>query len=59
MEYFKLMSGMVLVVVFFWILSKNSKRTSFLHAVIRVDTILGIVVGLYLVLTSVNSLLFQ
>ena len=59
MEYFKLISGVVLVAVFFWILTKNSRRTSFLHAIIRVDTVLGTVVGLYLVFTFVNSLLFQ
>lgn len=59
MEYFKLISGVVLVAVFFWILTKNSRRTGFLQAIIRVDTVLGTVVGLYLVFTFVNSLLFQ
>ena len=59
MEYFKLITGVILVIVFFWILSKNSKRTIFLHAIIRVDTILGIAAGLYLVFSSLGSLILR
>lgn len=57
MEYINLVVGIVLLIAFTWILVKNSKRTGFLHSLIRVDTIVGIVAGLYLTLTSAISLL--
>jgi hypothetical protein len=57
MEYINLVLGIILLIAFTWILVKNSKRTGFLHSLIRVDTIVGIVAGLYLTLTSAISLL--
>jgi hypothetical protein len=59
MEYFKLILGIVLLVAFTWILVKNSNRTSFIHALLRIDTLLGLVASVYLVFTSAYSLLVQ
>lgn len=59
MEYFKLILGIGLTVTFIWILIRNSKRTNFIHALLRVDTILGVIAGIYLTSTSVYSLLIQ
>lgn len=56
MEYMKLFVGIGILVVFCWILVRNSKRTGILHSLLRVDTIIGIVAGLYLVFTSVLAL---
>jgi hypothetical protein len=57
MEYLKLILGIGFLVSFTWILVRNSKRKGFLHSLIRIDTILGLVAGLYLVVTSTISLL--
>jgi hypothetical protein len=59
MDYVKLILGIGLIAAFTWILVKNSKRSGFLHALIRIDTVVGMVAGIYLVFTSVQSLLFQ
>jgi hypothetical protein len=59
MEYIKLVLGIGLTVTFIWILLKNSKRTSFIHALLRIDTILGVIAGVYLTFTSAYSLLAQ
>jgi hypothetical protein len=59
MEYFKLILGLVLTVTFIWLLIKNSKRTSFVNALFRVDTILGLVAGVYLVFSSTQALLID
>ena len=57
MEYIKLISGLVLAVTFIWLLMKNGKRTGFVNALLRVDTVLGIVAGVYLIFASTFSLL--
>ena len=57
MEYINLVLGIILLIAFAWILVKNSKRAGFLHSLIRFDTIVGIVAGLYLTLTSAIPLL--
>ena len=59
MEYFKLIFGLALTATFIWLLLKNSKRTNFINALLRVDTILGLVAGVYLVFTSTYSLLIH
>jgi hypothetical protein len=59
MEYIKLILGLGLTVTFIWLLMKNSKRTSFISALFRLDTILGLIAGVYLVSTSTYSLLVQ
>jgi hypothetical protein len=59
MEYFKLILGLGLTLTFIWLLMKNSKRTNFINALLQVDTILGLVAGVYLVFTSIYSLLIH
>jgi len=57
MEYIKLTLGLGLTVTFIWLLMKNSKSTNFINALLRIDTILGLVAGVYLVCASTYSLL--
>jgi hypothetical protein len=57
MDYTKLIAGIALLGIFTWILLKNSKRSGFIHALFRIDTLLGMVAGCYLIYTSVHSLL--
>ena len=59
MEYLKLMLGIGLVLVFAWLLVKNSKRSGLMNALMQLDTIIGIIAGIYLVVTSVSSLIFS
>lgn len=57
MEVMKLISGIGLLVVFTWILIKNSRRSGFIHNLFRIDTIVGMVAGLYLLFISIQSFL--
>ncbi len=56
MEYIKLLLGIALLVAFTWILIRNSKRTGILHSLFRIETVVGITAGVYLVFTAVLSL---
>ena len=57
MEFIKLLLGLGLLIIFTWILVRNLKRKNLLHSLLRVDTLLGIVAGLYLVLSSIQLML--
>jgi hypothetical protein len=57
MEYANLILGIILLVVFCWILRRNSKRTGLLHGLLRIDTLLGVSAGLYLIFSSIQALL--
>ena len=57
MEYLKLVVGLVLTIVFIWLLRRNFKKSGFIPALLRLDTIGGIIAGLYLAVTSIHSLL--
>ena len=59
MEYIKLFLGIGLIIVFTWFLLTNIKRKGIVNALFRIDTIIGMVAGLYLVITSVNSIFFS
>jgi hypothetical protein len=59
MEYINLILGLGLTVTFMWLLMQNSKRTGFMNALLRFDTLPGIVAGIYLVFTSTISLFVQ
>jgi len=52
MEYVKLTLEIVLLVAFVFIFIRNIERKGFIHSLLRVDTIAGIVVGGYLVTMS-------
>lgn len=53
----QLISGIALLAIFTWLLIRNGRRKGFIHTLFRIDTIIGILAGLYLVATSVHSLL--
>ncbi len=57
MGYVKLIAGIGLILVFTWLLVKNSKRTGFMNALLRFDIIVGIIAGVYLVVASMGSLI--
>lgn len=57
MEYLKLTLGIVLLAAFVLILIKNIGRKGFIHSLLRIDTVAGIVAGACLIATSVFSLL--
>jgi hypothetical protein len=57
MEYTQLFIGILLILVFTWLLIKNFKRSGFINALLRIDTIGGIVAGFYLVVTSLASII--
>lgn len=59
MDYTRLILGIALLAVFTWLLIRNSKRSGFIHTLFRFDTIVGMVAGLYLIISSVNALLIQ
>jgi len=59
MEYIKLIFGIGFIVIFTWLLVRNSKRSGFIHALFHIDTILGMAAGFYLIFTSVHSLLIH
>jgi hypothetical protein len=56
MEYLKLTLGIVLLAAFVFIFIKNIGRKGFIHSLLRMDTIAGIVAGVYLIATSTLAL---
>lgn len=56
MEIFKLIVGVVLLGAFLWVLYQNRKRTGLFNALVRIDTLVGIVAGMYLVITSIQAI---
>ena len=58
MEYSKLLLGTGLMMVYTWLLIRNFKRSGWTHALLRIDTALGIIIGIYLIATSIYSLFF-
>jgi len=59
MPYFNLILGIILTVVFIWLLIKTSKRKGFVNAFVTVDIALGVIAGIYLISSSVYSLLIR
>jgi hypothetical protein len=58
MEYFKLIFGIALLVFFVWLTISRHRRTkSFIDSILNFDIILGIIAGLYLVISSVGTIL--
>lgn len=53
MEYTKLVLGIALIITFTWFLRKSIKRYGFARALTSIDIILGLIAGLYLIITSV------
>lgn len=59
MDYLKLILGIAFLTIFTWILISNSRRSGFIHTLFRIDTIIGMVAGLYLTFTSAYALFVQ
>lgn len=57
MEYIQLFTGILLLLVFSWLLVKNFKRSGFMNVLLQIDTIGGMVAGVYLVISSVVALM--
>lgn len=56
MEYVNIFLGIGLIGICTWLLLRNLKRSGIINAVFRFDTIVGIVAGLYLLVSSIHSL---
>ena len=56
MDYFKLLAGLALLIIFGWLLARNYRRKGFINGLFAFDTLLGFIAGLYLVITSINVL---
>ena len=54
-----LILGIGLLAIFTWILIRNRKRTGVTHTLFRIDTIIGVLAGLYFVFASVKSLVLD
>jgi hypothetical protein len=54
MEYMKLISGIILLLIFTVILIRNFKRKGLIHLLFRIDTVIGMLAGAYLVITSLH-----
>lgn len=59
MDYTRLILGIALLAIFTWLLIRNAKRSGAIHTLFRFDTIVGMVAGLYLIISSVNALMVQ
>ena len=53
MEYVKLVLGLILLPIFSLLLIRNGKRVGVMHSLMRVDTLLGIAAGAYLIINSI------
>lgn len=56
MDYVKLVAGLLLLLVFGWLLIRNGKRIGFLQVFFSIDILLGLIAGFYLLITSVVSI---
>jgi hypothetical protein len=59
MGYLTLILGVALLAVFYWLLRVNWKRSGLIHALFRVDTILGLIAGAYLIVVSMQAILIR
>ena len=57
MEYMNLSLGLIILAVFGWLLVRNRKRTGVLDFIFRFDTLLGVLAGGYLVVSSLRDLM--
>jgi hypothetical protein len=57
MEYLKLTLGILLSVAFVFLFIRNLGRKGLIHSLFRIDTVVGIVAGGYLIITAMITLL--
>ena len=46
-----------MIIVFVWILLKNRKRSRFVNALLRLDTLMLVTAGIYLIVDAVRTLI--
>lgn len=56
---YKLILGILLTITFTWFLVKSIKRYGFPKGLLAVDIIVGIFAGLYLLVTSIYTLIVK
>jgi hypothetical protein len=56
MEYVELTLGIILIVTYTWLVIRRRKKSSLFESVFHFDIIIGMIAGLYLVITSIYSL---
>ena len=57
MELFKLIAGFSLVAIFAWLIYRTRNAKGVLNNIFKFDMIVGIVAGIYLIVSSVGSIL--
>jgi hypothetical protein len=58
MEWIQLIIGIGMVALFIWLLGKNAHRRGGINAIFRIDTVIGVIAGIYLIVTAAHALLF-
>ena len=57
MEYLELILGVILTVTYTWlVIRRRRKKSSFFESIFHFDIMIGMIAGLYLVVTSIYSL---
>jgi hypothetical protein len=56
MDYLELTLGIILTVTYIWLIMRRRKKSSLLESVFHFDIIIGMIAGLYLIITSIYSL---
>jgi hypothetical protein len=56
MDYLELTLGIILIVTYIWLIMRRRKKSSLLESVFHFDIIIGMIAGLYLIITSIYSL---
>jgi len=57
MDYLKFFGGLLVFFVFVGLLWRNSKQKGFASAIFSFDIVLGLIAGLYLIISSVAAVL--
>jgi hypothetical protein len=56
MEWIQLIIGIGMVALFIWLLVKNAHRTGVINALFSIDTMIGVIAGIYLIVTAAQAL---
>jgi hypothetical protein len=56
MDYLELALGIILTVTYIWLIRRRRENSSLLQSVFHFDIIIGMIAGLYLIITSIYSL---
>lgn len=56
MEYLELILGVALTGTYTWLVIRRGKKTSFFESLFHFDIMIGIIAGLYLIITSIYYL---